>query len=96
MRVKWLQKAIRSLDSAMEYIAQDDAETAKRISDYVHLQVKNLEKQPYKGRTGRIFGTRELVIGKYPFIVPYQVKNEEIQILRIFHTSRKLPESWTD
>jgi plasmid stabilization system protein ParE len=41
MRVRWLQKAIRSLDSAMEYIAQDDKEAAQTISDYIHIQVES-------------------------------------------------------
>ena len=94
MRVRWLKKAVRSLDKAMEYIAQEDEETARIISDYIHMRVESLQEQSYQGRPGRIFGTRELVMGKYPFIVPYQVKNEELQILRVFHTSRRLPDNW--
>ena len=94
MRVKWLKRAIRSLDAAMAHIAQDDEETAGDISDYIHARVESLQEQPHQGRPGRIFGTRELVIDNYPFIVPYRVKDEEIQILRIFHTSRKPPQKW--
>ena len=94
MQVRWLNKAIRSLDEAIEYIAQEDEEAAKTISDHIHARVESLQEQPYQGRPGRIFGTRELVIGKYPFIVPYKVESAEIQILRVFHTSQRLPDSW--
>jgi toxin ParE1/3/4 len=94
MRIKWLKRAIESLDGAMAHIAREDEETAKDISDYIHARIESLQTQPHLGRPGRIFGTRELVIDKYPFIIPYRVKDEEIQILRIFHTSRKPPQKW--
>lgn len=76
----------------MAYIAQEDEEAAERISDHIEARVEGLIEQPHQGRPGRIFGTRELVIDKYPFIIPYRVKGNEIQILRVFHTSRKPPE----
>ena len=94
MQIRWLKTAIRSLDEAMAYIAQEDAEAARKISDCIHMRVETLLEHPEQGRPGRILGTRELVIGKYPFSVPYRIKNEEVQILRIFHTSRKPPLKW--
>lgn len=94
MRIKWLQKAIKTFDKAMGYIAQEDEEAAQTISEDIEARVAGLLEQPYQGRPGRIFGTRELVIDKYPFIVPYRVKGDEIQILRVFHTSRKPPRKW--
>jgi len=94
MRVKWLQTAIKSFDKAMAYIAKEDEEAAQEMSDYIKARVAGLIEQPHQGRPGRIFGTRELVIDKFPFIVPYRVKNDEVQILRVFHTSRKPPRKW--
>lgn len=94
MRVKWLKRATSSMDKAMAYIAQEDDEAARAISDYIHARVESLQEQPHQGRPGRIFGTRELVIDKFPFIVPYRVKGDEVQILRVFHTSRKPPQKW--
>ncbi len=71
----------------MAYIAQEDEPAAREISDYIHARVESLQEQPHQGRPGRIFGTRELVISKFSFIVPYRVKNDEVQILRVFHTA---------
>jgi plasmid stabilization system protein ParE len=34
---------------------------------------------------------RELVIPKTPFVVPYRVTNTTLQILRIYHQSRRWP-----
>jgi toxin ParE1/3/4 len=45
------------------------------------------------GRPGRVPGTRELVIPKTPFIVPYRLQRKVIQILRVYHGARRWPES---
>ena len=36
--------------------------------------------------------TRELVVPKTRYIVPYRVRGDTIEILRVFHTSRRLPQ----
>lgn len=91
MRIRWLKTASKNFDMAMDYIAQDDPEMAVTIYKHIRARVGDLLKRPAQGRPGRVFGTRELVIAKYPYIVPYRVKGNEIQILRVFHTSRKPP-----
>lgn len=49
---------------------------------------------PKIGRIGRVAGTYELVIPGIPYIVPYRIRNQEVQILIVYHTSRKWPESF--
>lgn len=67
--------------------------TLKKPEKCIRIYVVDaLNQYPERGRPGRIFGTRELVISGYPFIVPYRVRRNEVQILRVFHTSRQLPE----
>ena len=46
---------------------------------------------PDAGRAGRVPGTRELIIGGTPFILPYRVKDDTLQVLRVLHSSRKWP-----
>ena len=43
------------------------------------------------GRPGRIAGTRELVVTRFSYILPYRVRNESVEILRVFHSARKWP-----
>jgi toxin ParE1/3/4 len=45
------------------------------------------------GRPGRVPGTRELVIPNTPFIVPYRVVGNTIQVLRILHGARPWPDA---
>ena len=51
----------------------------------------SLTKRPAIGRAGRVLGTRELVIGELPYVVPYRVREQDIEILRVLHTSRRWP-----
>jgi toxin ParE1/3/4 len=50
-----------------------------------------LSDQPDAGRAGRVHGTRELVIADTPFILPYRVVENTVQILRVLHGARKWP-----
>jgi len=38
--------------------------------------------------------TREPVIQKTPYIVPYRVVGQTIQVLRVFHGARRWPEAF--
>ena len=92
MKIKWLQTALDDLDQVEIHIAKDNPTTAidtvLRIIEMVGL----LSEQPGMGRSGRILGTKELVIPTTPFIVPYRVIENNVQILRVYHNSRKWPE----
>ena len=94
VRVRWLRTASRNLDAAVEYIAQEDPSAAEKVYTHIRERVAALAEQPSMGRPGRVFGTRELVIEKYPYIVPYRIQDNEVQILRVFHTSRKPQAAW--
>lgn len=94
MRVRWLRKALRKLDEEATYIATDDAGAARLVVQRVLDAVAQLAEQPGLGRPGRVPGTRELVVKKTRYIVPYRVRGETVEILRVFHSSRRLPERW--
>ena len=92
MRVKWLRMALLDLDAVEAYIAQDDPLIAAEVILRIVKTVSLLKEQPGIGRAGRLPGTKELVVQKTPFIVPYRVKDDTVQVLRVYHSSRKWPE----
>lgn len=94
MRVRWLRKALRNLDDEASYIAADSPDAAQLVVQRVLEAVAMLAHQPGMGRPGRVSGTRELVVLETRYIVPYRVRGQTIEILRVFHTSRRLPERW--
>ena len=94
MRVRWLRAAVRNLDEEASYIAADDPRAARLVVARVLDAVAQLTEQPGLGRPGRVPGTRELVVLKTRYVVPYRVNGETVEILRVFHTSRRPPQRW--
>jgi len=50
-----------------------------------------LSDNPALGRTGRVRGTRELVIAGTPYIVAYRVRGEVAQVLRVLRGAQQWP-----
>ena len=94
MRVRWLRKALHNLDEEASFIAADDAVAARLVVRRVLAAVALLAEQPGMGRPGRVPGTRELIVPRTRYIVPYRVRGETVEVLRVFHTSRRLPDRW--
>jgi toxin ParE1/3/4 len=96
MQIKWLRKALAKLDEEAEYISRDDLAMARKIVQQIHEAISMLAKNPSLGRPGRIFGTRELVVPGTRYLVAYRVRPRLkcVEVLRVFHTSRKPPEHW--
>ncbi len=93
MRVRWLRTALANLDAEAEYIAEENP-AAGRVVQRIFRAVDLLKKNPAMGRAGRVPGTRELVVGETPYIIPYRVSGETVEILRLFHATRKWPEKF--
>ena len=92
MRLRWTRRAERDLDEIAAYIGQDSPAAAARVILELIDQVESaLLDHPAAGRAGRVLGTRELVIGGLPYIVPYRLREKDIEILRMLHTSRRWP-----
>ena len=92
MRVRWLRTALANLNDEASYIATKDPVAARLVVSRILAAVLNLGDQPGLGRPGRVPGTRELVVSRTRYIIPYRVRGDTVQILRVFHTSRRLPE----
>ncbi|ROQ20070.1 toxin ParE1/3/4 [Marinimicrobium koreense] len=96
MQVKWLKKALQNLDAEAEYIAEKDPAAARTVVQRIVNSISLLPETPTLGRPGRIPGTRELIVVDTRYIVPYRVRPRlrRIEILRIFHSSRRPPNRW--
>ena len=93
MIIRWLDDAVNDLQALRNYIAQDNQIAAKRVVKKILHAIDILSEQPGIGRQGRVSNTRELIISSTPYIVPYRVKNNAIEILRVFHCAMQWPES---
>lgn len=91
MRVNWLRTARANLIAASEYIARDNPEASARTAAAITRAVESLKRFPAAGRPGRVPGTRELVVSGTPYIVPYRVRGNVVEVLRVLHASRDWP-----
>ena len=95
MNIVWSPEAIQDLISLRAYIAEESPAGARRIVLRILHDVELLlPDNPHIGRPGRVPGTRELVIPRTPYIVPYRVQGESIEILRVYHGARRWPDSF--
>lgn len=93
MLVRWLRTALRDLDEEAAYVAREDANAARLVVARVLEAVAMLAERLGPGGPGRVPGMRELRVAKTRYIVPYRVRDETVEILRAFHTSRRLPKN---
>ncbi|MBI3230791.1 MAG: type II toxin-antitoxin system RelE/ParE family toxin [Burkholderiales bacterium] len=90
MVVKWTRTALANLVAIVEYIEQDNAERAQSFALEVRAKTNSLLEFPSMGRLGRVNGTRELII--HPnYIIPYRVRGDVVEILRVQHVARRWP-----
>jgi len=88
----WLPEAHSNRFDQLDHIAQDNPLAAADQDDEIEHQVDMLLQHPKLGRPGRVKGTRELVIGRTPFIAVYRLKGAaRIEIIRLLHGSQQWP-----
>ena len=92
MCLRWLTQALNDLREIHDHIARDNPDAARRVVGEIRREVAILATQPESGRHGRLPGSREFVIRKYPYIAAYSIQDDEVRFLLVVHTSRRWPE----
>ncbi len=91
MKIRWLPDAERSLDDQVSYLATENPAAAVASGDAVHAAVERLSEFPLSARSGRVKGTRELVVLGTPLVVIYRVKSDAVTVLRVLHDKQRWP-----
>ena len=81
MTIVWSPRAIEHLAHLREYIARDNPNAGNRIASALLEAVERLAKLPNLGRPGRVAGTRELVVFGTPYIIPYRLRGDRLEIV---------------
>lgn len=94
MKIVWTEPARQDLRAIFEYLAEDNPKAARALLTEIKVRVGVLVNQPQLGRAGRVEGTRELILAGTSYILPYRLKDQQIQILAVFHMSRQWPDNF--
>ncbi|MDD2738435.1 MAG: type II toxin-antitoxin system RelE/ParE family toxin [Methylomonas lenta] len=94
MKLVWTEPARQDLREIFTYIAEENPNAARRLLAEIKERAILLQDNPQIGRAGRVDGTRELVITGTQYILPYRLKEQQIQILAVFHGARLWPDNF--
>ncbi len=98
MRILWLPQARHDLKSIRRYYTEvaNKAAADHRVQNIVHA-AEHLLDHPFLGHPSeRAEGVHELQVGKLPYVLPYRVVGDSVEILCVFDESLPRPESWTE
>jgi toxin ParE1/3/4 len=93
MKIVWSPTARSDLRHIEAYIAERNPRVAAKVAQAILIGVEGLQRFPGIGRPGRVPDTRELVISSTPYIVPYRVVGQRIDIITVIHGARRWPDS---
>ena len=92
VKIVWTEMSIEDLKEIFEYISEDSIRYATITVDKIYLRAQVISDNPYIGRMVPEVNEkllREIISDNYRII--YRIKNQaQVDILRVFHTSRLL------
>ncbi len=91
MKIVWSRRAIRDLVYLREYIEKDSEQNAVLVAKRILKAIDLLQTHAEIGRPGRMVGTRELVVPDTPYVIPYRVRRERLELIAVFHGRQKWP-----
>lgn len=92
MRLHVTQRAERHLRSLAEYIARDNPKAALAVIDVLERCFEMLLEHPELGVSAPKRTIRKFNVPKLPYVIVYQAHTEVIEIVSVFHTSRRWQE----
>ena len=95
MQVRWSLEAAEDLERIVEYIRRENSSAGYRVAQTIYERAGALKTLPYRGRPGRIEGTRELPLPSLPFILIYRVLDRvnAVEIVNVIHGAQRWPPS---
>jgi len=90
-RITWTNQAVSDLEDICEFISKDSFHYAQITAQKIFSSVENLISYPELGRIVPELNNpeiREIILGSYRII--YRYKNDEVEILSVYHSARLL------
>jgi len=70
---------------------QEPSAAGRQVAARILESVDRLAGYPHIGPSGRAIGTRELVVSGTPYVIPYRVTEDRLQLIAVF--SRQMGEA---
>jgi toxin ParE1/3/4 len=94
MKIRLMKAAIKDLRETQAYIAVDDPRAAKQVILRLQKAVELIATRPEIGRQNADGAAREWSAPGLPYVIPYRIVGDVLEVVRVWHTSRDRPEKW--
>ena len=90
LAIEWRETARADLLAIISHIADENPEAAQRLKDDIQAKVAVLAMHPKLHKSGRVPGTREMVV-RANYVVVYAEDLRAVTVLRILHAAQQWP-----
>ena len=88
MRIRWTPAAAADLEHINEYLKEHHPRYREPTMRKLYETIRTLKDAPHRGKPGREEGTREIFFPPMPYVAVYRVREQSIEVLRIYHTAQ--------
>lgn len=96
MKLVWLPFASFDISSIAEYYeAAASPALATQVVQQIVRSASALTENPHLGRPSEsVDGLHEFHVPRLPYLLPYRVIDDRVEILRVFHEAQDRPSAW--
>ena len=91
MRIRWTPAAAADLEGISNHLKDRHPHYRQPTMRKLYAAIRSLKESPHRGRLGSEDGTRELLFPPLPYIAVYRVREDGIEVVRIYHASQYRP-----
>ena len=89
MNIRWTQAAAADLQKISDYLRENQPNFRVETMRRIYRSIQALKQWPRSGRIGCEEGTRELPLSPLPYVAIYRVREQAVEVLRIYHGARE-------
>ena len=91
MHIRWTPAAAADLQHIGNYLKQYHPHYRQPTMRKLYDTIRSLKQSPHRGRPGTEGGTREILFPPLPYVAVYRVREQTIEVLRIYHGAQDRP-----
>ena len=95
MKLRWSLRARRDLRSIKAYLLERNPTADERIGAEIVRVARRLEVFPQLGRPAHRSNLRLMQVPSLPYLIPYRVDGENVEIVAVFDERMERPPEWT-
>ena len=95
MKLKWQARARADLYNIRNYIRKYNPQAAERIAFDINRAAYRLKSFPQLGRHSDILNVRLMQVPRLPYLLPYRVSADLVEILAVVDERRERPPEWS-